>query len=233
MAKTKTNSWAVLLVAAGQSKRLKSPVPKPFLYLDTKRTLLDLCLAAFKRVPGLAHVVVVTRPDYFVKAGKALTEAGLSGTVTAGGKEREDSVLKGLQVVPPGVKMVLVHDAARPFIAMEVIKRVLTETAKSGAAIPVVPVKDTLKVVAGNKVVKTLNRSSLRAVQTPQGFRVEVLKKAFSKLGKRASLMTDDAAVAEAAGFTVKVVDGDAVNFKVTTPDDLKQAKELLAQKKR
>ena len=157
----------------------------------------------------------------------------MSGTVTAGGKEREDSVLNGLRVVPPGVKMVLVHDAARPFISMEVIKRVLAETAKSGAAIPVVPVKDTLKVVAGNKVVRTLNRSTLRAVQTPQGFRVEVLKKAFSKLGKKASLMTVDAAVAEAAGFTVKVVEGDAVNFKITTPDDLKQAKELLAKKKR
>jgi 2-C-methyl-D-erythritol 4-phosphate cytidylyltransferase len=233
MAKTKTHSWAVLLVAAGQSKRLKSPVPKPFLYLDLKRTLLDLCLAAFKRVPGLAHVVIVTRPDYFVKAGKALTEAGLSGTVTAGGQEREDSVLSGLRVVPPGVKMVLVHDAARPFVSNEVIKRVLTETTKSGAAIPVVPVKDTLKVVAGNKVVKTLDRASLRAVQTPQGFQIEVLKKAFSKLGKKASLMTDDAAVAEAAGFKVKVVDGDSLNFKITTPDYLKQAKELLAKKKR
>ncbi len=233
MAKTKTNSWAVLLVAAGQSKRLKSPVPKPFLYLDLKRTLLDLCLVAFKRVPGLTHVVIVTRPDYFAKAGKALTEAGLSGTVTAGGKEREDSVRNGLQVVPPGVKMVLVHDAARPFISTEVIKRVLSETAKSGAVIPVVPVKDTLKVVTGNKVIKTLDRSTLRAVQTPQGFKVEVLKKAFSKLGKKASLMTDDAAVAEAAGFKVKVVEGDTLNFKITTPDDLKQAKELLAKKKR
>lgn len=231
--KTKTDAWAVLLVAAGQSKRLKSPVPKPFLYLDSKRTLLDLCLAAFKSVPGLAHVIIVTKADYLARAGKALTEAGLSGTVTLGGVEREDSVWNGLRVVPPGVSMVLVHDAARPFVSAEVIQRVLAEVKKSGAAIPVVPVKDTLKVVAGNRVLRTLDRSTLRAVQTPQGFQVEVLKKAFLKLGKKASRMTDDAAVVEAVGVKVKVVEGSEMNFKVTTPDDLKQAKELLAQKKR
>jgi len=104
----------------------------------------------------------------------------------------------------------------------------LNETKKSGAAIPVVAVKDTLKVVAGDKVVKTLDRSIMRAVQTPQGFRTELLKKAFQKLGRKASTMTDDAAVLEAVGGRVKVVEGDVVNFKVTTPEDLKQAKELL-----
>jgi 2-C-methyl-D-erythritol 4-phosphate cytidylyltransferase len=225
-------SWAVLLVAAGQSKRLKSPVPKPFLYLDSKRTLLDLCLAAFKKVPGLDYVIIVTRKDYLGRAGQALTEAGLSGIVTLGGNQREDSVWQGLQVVPPGIKTVLVHDAARPFVSADVIRRVLNETAKSGAVIPVVPVKDTLKVVVGNKVFKTLDRSTLRAVQTPQGFEVSLLKKAFLKLGKKASLMTDDAAVVEAVGIRVKVVEGDVLNFKVTTLEDLKQAKERLLKRK-
>ncbi len=224
--------WALLLVAAGQSKRLKSPVPKPFLYLDSKRTMLDLCLAAFKKVRGLDYVIIVTRKDYFGRAGQALTEAGLSGIVTLGGEQREDSVWQGLQAVPPGIKNVLIHDAARPFVSTEVIERVLTETDKSGAAIPAVLVKDTLKVVAGDKVVKTLDRSTLRAAQTPQGFEVGLLKKAFKKLGKKASDMTDDAAIVEAAGIRVKIVDGDVINFKVTTPDDLKQAKDTLLKKK-
>jgi 2-C-methyl-D-erythritol 4-phosphate cytidylyltransferase len=224
--------WALLLVAAGQSKRLKSPVSKPFLHLDSKRTMLDLCLAAFKKVPGLDYVIIVTRKDYLGRAGKALTEAGLSGIVTLGGEQREDSVWQGLQAVPPGVKMVLIHDAARPFVSTAVIDKVLTETAQSGAAIPVIPVKDTLKVVSGDKVVKTLDRSTLRAVQTPQGFEVDLLKRAFQKLGKKASSMTDDAAIVEAAGISVKVVEGDVLNFKVTTPDDLKQAKGLLFKKK-
>jgi 2-C-methyl-D-erythritol 4-phosphate cytidylyltransferase len=224
--------WALLLVAAGQSKRLKSLIPKPFLHLDSKRTMLDLCLAAFKRVRGLDYVIIVTRKDFLGRAGQALTEAGLSGIVTLGGEQREDSVWHGLQAVPPNVNYVLIHDAARPFVSTVVIKKVLTETAKSGAAIPVVPVKDTLKVVTGDKVVKTLDRSTLRAVQTPQGFEVKLLKKAFKKLGKKASSMTDDAAIVEAAGIRVKVVDGDVVNFKITTPDDLKQAKDLLLKKK-
>lgn len=230
--KPKNSAWAVLLVAAGQSKRLKSPIPKPFLHLDSKRTMLDLCLAAFKKVSGLAYVIIVTRKDYRGRAGQALTEAGLSGIVTLGGDQREDSVWQGLQAVPPGINKVLIHDAARPFVPIEVIQRVLNETIKSGAAIPVVPVKDTLKIVVGDKVIKTLDRSSLRAVQTPQGFEVSLLKKAFKKLGKKTSYMTDDAAIVEAAGIRVKVVDGDVANFKVTTPDDLKQAKERLAQKR-
>jgi 2-C-methyl-D-erythritol 4-phosphate cytidylyltransferase len=230
--KPKNSAWAVLLVAAGQSKRLKSPIPKPFLHLDSKRTMLDLCLVAFKKVSGLAYVIIVTRKDYRGRAGQALTEAGLSGIVTLGGDQREDSVWQGLQAVPPGINKVLIHDAARPFVSTEVIQRVLNETIKSGAAIPVVPVKDTLKVVVGDKVIKTLDRSSLRAVQTPQGFEVGLLKKAFKKLGKKASDMTDDAAIVEAAGIRVKVVDGDVANFKVTTPDDLKQAKDLLLKKK-
>jgi 2-C-methyl-D-erythritol 4-phosphate cytidylyltransferase len=215
-------------VAAGQSKRLKSRVPKPFLYLDRQRTLLDLCLEAYRKVPGLTHVVVVTGKDHFLKVGEALKRAGLPGTVTAGGAQREDSVRLGLKVLPPNVKYVLVHDAARPLISPAVIVRVLKETIKSGAAIPVVPVKDTLKVVSGNRVTKTLERASLRAVQTPQGFKAELLIKAFKKLGKKASLMTDDAAVVEAAGGKVKVVDGDLLNFKVTTPEDLRQAREHL-----
>jgi 2-C-methyl-D-erythritol 4-phosphate cytidylyltransferase len=231
--KSNNSTWAVLLVAAGQSKRLKSPIPKPFLHLDSKRTMLDLCLTAFKKVPGLGYVIIVTRKDYLSRAGQALTEAGLSGIVTLGGEQREDSVWRGLQAVPPGIYTVLIHDAARPFVSTEVIQRVLNETAKSGAAIPVVPVKDTLKVVSGDKVIKTLDRSTLRAVQTPQGFEVGILKRAFLKLGKKASHMTDDAAIVEAVGIRVKTVDGDAMNFKVTTPDDLKQAKERFAKKKR
>ncbi len=192
---------------------------------------MDLCLAVFKKVPGLAYTVVVTQRDYVFEAAGLVLKAGLPGVVTVGGEQREDSVKRGLEVIPPGVMYVLVHDAARPFVPVSVVTAVLKETKKSGAAIPVMPVKDTLKMVVGNQVVKTLDRATLRAVQTPQGFRTELLKKAFQKLGSKASSMTDDAAVFEAVGGRVKVVDGDAVNFKVTTPDDLQKARELLKKK--
>lgn len=215
-------------MAAGQSKRLKSRVPKPFLYIDHRRTMLDMCLEAFGKVPGLAYVVIVTRDEYMEQAIQAIHRWKLAGIVTKGGKEREDSVAQGLGVVPPGVKTVLIHDAARPLVSPGVIQRVLEAAQRSGAAIPVIPVKDTLKVISPNQVIKTLDRTKIGAVQTPQGFKLAILKKAFKKLGKKASRLTDDSAVVEAAGVKVKVVEGDLLNFKVTTPDDLRHVKDLV-----
>ena len=231
MKKAKSKSikpWAAIIVAAGQSKRLKTPVPKPFLYIDHRRTLLDMCLESFRQVPGLAYVIIVTQDEYMEQAIQAIYRWKLAGIVTKGGAEREDSVRLGLSVVPPGVQQVLIHDAARPLVSPGVIQRVLDAAVKSGAAIPVIPVKDTLKVISSGKVVKTLDRTKIGAVQTPQGFKLSILKKAFKKLGQRASRLTDDSAVVEAAGFKVKVVEGDLLNFKVTTPDDLRHVKDLV-----
>jgi 2-C-methyl-D-erythritol 4-phosphate cytidylyltransferase len=220
--------WAAIIVAAGQSTRLKSPLPKPFLKLDGKRTMLDLCLSSFKQVKGLACVVVVTQKDYLEKAILHLYRQGLPGIACVGGKEREDSVLRGLLVVPKGIQTVLVHDAARPFVSPRLIESVLESAVLWGATIPGLPVKDTLKVVQKGKVINTLDRDSVMAVQTPQGFRAELLKRAFLKTASRRSKFTDDAAVVEAAGFSVRMVEGDPLNFKVTTPDDLEQAKLLV-----
>ncbi len=224
----KTQPWAAIIVAAGQSKRLKSQTPKPFLYIDHRRTMLDMCLEAFRQVPGLAYVIIVTRHEYLEQAIQAIYRWKLAGIVTKGGAEREDSVRLGLEVVPPGVKHVLIHDAARPLVSPGIIHRVLEGAARFGAVIPVIPVKDTLKMVSGGKVVKTLDRSKIGAVQTPQGFKLAILRKAFRKLGRKASRLTDDAAVVEAAGMKVRVVEGDLLNFKVTTPDDLRHAKDLV-----
>ncbi|HUO58310.1 MAG TPA: 2-C-methyl-D-erythritol 4-phosphate cytidylyltransferase [bacterium] len=224
----KIQPWAAVIVAAGQSKRLKSHIPKPFLYIDHRRTMLDMCLESFGKVPGLAYVIIVTTQDYMEQALQAIYRWKLPGIVTKGGEEREDSVRNGLEVVPPGVRHVLIHDAARPLVGPAVIERVLEMASRSGAAIPVIPVKDTLKILSNGRVVKTLDRSKIGAVQTPQGFKLTTLKKAFKKLGRKASRLTDDAAVVEAAGMKVKVVQGDLLNFKVTTPDDLRHVKDLV-----
>jgi 2-C-methyl-D-erythritol 4-phosphate cytidylyltransferase len=224
----KIQPWAALIVAAGQSKRLKSPTPKPFLYIDHRRTMLDMCLESFRQVPGLAYVIIVTRHEYLEQAIQAIYRWKLAGIVAKGGAEREDSVQRGLEVVPPGVKHVLIHDAARPLVSPGLIERVLEGASRWGAVIPVIPVKDTLKVVAGGKVVKTLDRSKIGAVQTPQGFKLSLLRKAFKKLGRKASRLTDDAAVVEATGARVRVVEGDLLNFKVTTPEDLRHVKDLV-----
>ncbi len=221
-------TWAAIIVAAGKSKRLKSPVPKPFLRVDGQKTMLDLCLKSFRKAGGLGSVVVVTQPAYLERAAQAIQRAGLRGLAVEGGKEREDSVLRGLLVLPPALKYVLVHDAARPLVKPAVIQRVLKALRGWGAVIPAVPVADTLKAVSGSRVVKTLDRSALRAVQTPQGFRLPLLRKAFWKGGPQGSRLTDDAAVAEAAGYSVHVVEGDSLNFKVTTPEDLQRLRNIV-----
>jgi 2-C-methyl-D-erythritol 4-phosphate cytidylyltransferase len=226
--KQKKYPWAAVIVAAGKSKRLNSRVPKPFMYVDHRRTLLDMCLEAFRQVPGLAFVVVATPEDYMEQAMQAIYRWKLDGIVTKGGKEREDSVQNCLAVIPPGVKYVLVHDAARPLVVPAVIQGVLQAAMRSGAAIPIIPVKDTLKVIRGEKVVKTLDRALIGAVQTPQGFKLSLLRKAFKKVGRRASGMTDDSTVVEAAGMRVRVVEGGLLNFKVTTPEDFQHVKDLV-----
>lgn len=225
----KTVPWAVVVVAAGLSKRLKSRVPKPFLPLKGRLNMIDLSLAACRKVPGLSFVSVVTRPGYFAPALRSVKAAGVPGLVVEGGAQREDSVLRGLLTVPEAAKVVLVHDAARPFVSPDLIRRVLEGARREGACVPGLPVQDTVKECRpGGRVVRTLDRSRLVAVQTPQGFRPSVILGAFLKVGKARSRMTDDAQVAEAAGFPVRVVAGDPLNFKVTTPEDLQRARQLL-----
>jgi 2-C-methyl-D-erythritol 4-phosphate cytidylyltransferase len=226
--KVASKSWALVVVAAGSSQRLKSSVPKPYLTLHKGRTVLEISLEAFRRVPGLRYSVVVTRKDYLDQAFSILKRMGMAGRSVEGGAEREDSVALGLEAVPPGIPLVLIHDAARPFVSSEIIEGVFQGAAKWGAVVPGVPVTDTIKLTRPDgKVVSTLPRQLLSAVQTPQGFKTEVLRKAFKKLGRRRSKMTDDGAVAQEAGFTVHVVPGEPGNFKITTPHDLHRARNL------
>jgi 2-C-methyl-D-erythritol 4-phosphate cytidylyltransferase len=171
----------------------------------------------------------VTRRDYLDKAFGFLKRMGLPGRSVEGGKEREDSVALGLEAVPPGIPLVLVHDAARPFVSAAVIEGVLAGAARWGAVVPGIPVTDTIKLTRPDgKVVSTLPRPLLAAVQTPQGFKTELLQKAFRKLGRRCSKLTDDGAVAQAAGYSVRIVPGDLGNFKITTPQDLYRARHLM-----
>lgn len=226
--KESRGTWALVVVAAGSSKRLQSAVPKPYLRLGGKRTVLEASLRAFQRVPGLRYAVVVTRKDYLDRAFKILKGLGIPGRSVEGGAEREDSVALGLEAVPPGIPLTLIHDAARPFVSREVIEGVIEGAAKWGAVVPGIPVTDTIKLTRPDgRIVSTLPRPLLTAVQTPQGFRSELLRRAFRRLGNRRSKLTDDGAVAQAAGYPVRVVAGDLHNFKITTPKDLEAARRL------
>ena len=150
--------------------------------------------------------------------------------MVAGGSSRQESVAAGLNALSDKVKLAAIHDGARPLVQWQVIDRVVRAANTYGAAAPAVPVKDTIKVVQGGVVNHTPDRSTLRAVQTPQVFDLDLLRGALQKAREDGAEVTDDCSAVERLGMSVKIVEGDERNLKVTTPMDLKIAQMLLEE---
>lgn len=214
-----------VLPAAGSGVRLGAGVPKAFVELAGVPMLV-------RAVDGLLasgvvdHVVVVVPVDEVDGAAALLPARPV--TVVAGGADRTASVAAGLAAIGPEVEIVLVHDAARPLTPADVVSRVVAAVrAGAPAVVPVLPVADTIKQVdPAGVVVSTVDRSALRAVQTPQGFRAPDLRRAYAGVPDP---RTDDAGLVEALGDPVATVPGDPLAFKVTTAWDLRIAGLLLA----
>jgi 2-C-methyl-D-erythritol 4-phosphate cytidylyltransferase len=226
------SSVGVVVVAAGSGSRLGARVPKAFVRL-AGRPLLTYAVATVARLPHLRSLVVVAPPGHTdpSDAGDPLWDGVVlpeGARVVPGGADRTDSVAAGLAAVDDGCDVVLVHDAARCLTPLDVFERVVAAVAAGAAgAVPGLPLVDTVKTVdETGRITGTPDRAGLRAVQTPQGFRREVLLTAY-RSGLRA---TDDAALVERCGDHVVVVDGDPLAFKVTTPEDLERAERLLAR---
>lgn len=226
----------VIVVAAGSGQRLGQGIPKARV-LCGGRTLLQHSLEAVV-ASGVAAVVVAVLPagdtvlsDVVARAEQASGDSGPRISAVTGGATRSASVRAGLEALPPSVGVVLVHDAARALTPPAVFQRVAAAV-RSGApaVIPVLPVVDTVKTVEGDVVTATPDRATLRAVQTPQGFAADRLRAAHAGPSAGDPGVTDDAMLMEAGGTTVRVVDGDALAFKVTTPLDLVVAEAVLAQ---
>lgn len=211
---------AVVVVAAGTGSRLAAGVPKAFVDLDG-RTMLEHALDA---IPDDARVVVVVAPTR--RDATAETLAGRA-EVVAGGDTRQASVAAGLAALTDEVRVVLVHDAARPFMPRAVFDRVRAAVAATGAGVvPALPVADTVKRVdSDGSVVETVPRDELRAVQTPQGFPRDALVAAYAHASQE---YTDDAALFQANGGRVIAIEGDADGAKITTAGDLAQARRHL-----
>jgi 2-C-methyl-D-erythritol 4-phosphate cytidylyltransferase len=144
--------------------------------------------------------------------------------ITAGGEERQDSVAAGLALVGDS-DLVLVHDAARPFATLDLFNRCIEAAAESGAAIAALPAKDTIKVATHEQTIReTIDRSGVWLAQTPQVFRVDLLKRAYEQARRDKILGTDEAALVERLGASVRLVAGEEANRKITTPDDLEWA---------
>jgi 2-C-methyl-D-erythritol 4-phosphate cytidylyltransferase/2-C-methyl-D-erythritol 2,4-cyclodiphosphate synthase len=217
------------VVAAGSGTRLAAGAPKAFVGIDA-HTILRHALRGVFAAP-LAQVVIVAPPE---RHGDALTDAYAEAgdrrdlvSVVDGGTTRQASVAAGLRAVWPDVEVVLVHDAARALTPPDVFARVIAAIdGGADAALPVVPVVDTIKRVDGGLVVDGVDRDALAAAQTPQGFRRDVLDAAYAA---PAGEFTDDTALVQAAGRSVVTVAGDARSFKITTPEDLERARGLVS----
>lgn len=237
---TKTKPRVIALIAAaGQGTRLGAEVPKAYVELRG-RTLLERSVRALLASGVVDEVIVLVSPDMEPEAARIIGRidtAGAKDTTNAapirlvhGGSERADSVWAGLQAIPDDDAVVLIHDAARALtpaaMVRDVAKRVLEGTP---AAVPVVPVADTIKEVAADAVVSTPDRSRLRAVQTPQAFRLSALRQANLDYWAEQPefTATDDASLMEWHGERVATVPGDTLAFKITTPIDLTLAHAL------
>lgn len=219
-----------ILVAAGRGERLGGARPKAFVPVGG-RALLRWAAEAFDRVPAVDKIVAVVPAEELDTAGALLGGLRTPCAIVPGGARRQDSVRAGLAAAPPGFDgLVLVHDAARPFVDTPVIDAVIHGARAVGAALPVMPVVDTVKHVVDGLVVRTLERSVLFGAQTPQGFSYRLLVAAYDSADTAGLTVTDEAMALEHAGKAVRAVPGSGRNRKITTPEDLAWAEALVAQ---
>lgn len=223
---------AAIIVAAGGSTRMEG-VDKLFAPIGS-RPVLALSLDAFQRSPATAAIVVVASPANITRAQRLVEEGGFSkvAAVCPGGARRQDSVRAGLEVLAghpraPSWRYVAVHDGARPFVTPALIQRGLEAARRHGAAVPVLPLADTVKEVSPEDLVlRTLDRRRLRLAQTPQVFAYGLLMRAHREV---TADVTDDAAMFELLGLPVVTFPGSPQNVKITTPADLETARALAA----
>lgn len=228
-----------LIVAAGAGVRMGAARPKAFLEL-AGRPLLDYSLTAFAAHPSIDGIVLVV-PEALLGPARALADRHPKlESAAAGGERRQDSVVAGLRLIAgaSGAEaddLVLVHDAARPLVSPELIDTVIEAAARTGAAVPGLAPSDTVREVGpgpGGRIMAAtrLDRDRLVLTQTPQGFRLGILRQAHERgLSAGGALVSDDASLVEALGREVEIVPGSRLNLKITSPEDMVVAAALLS----
>lgn len=217
-----------VIVAAGSASRMGG-IDKVMAQLKGEPMILRT-VRAFQQCDAVQEIVIVTREDLIRPISSLCAQMDKVKAVVAGGKSRQESVWLGLNALSKDVKLAAIHDGARPLISNAVIDRTVRAAHTYGAAAPAVPVKDTIKVVKSGLVMATPDRANLRAVQTPQVFDFDLLRGALKKAEEENASLTDDCSAVERMGMSVKIVEGEERNLKVTTPLDLKIAEMLLEE---
>ena len=219
---------AAVIVAAGTASRMGG-IDKVMAPLGGEPMIVRT-VRAFQQCDGIREIVIVTREDLICTTMELCAHCDKVKAVVMGGGSRQDSVQAGLNALSKRVRLVAVHDGARPLITWQVIDRAVRAANTYGAAAPAIPVKDTIKAVRGGIVTATPDRSKLQAVQTPQVFDFDLLRAALKKARQDGAVITDDCSAVERLGMSVKIVAGDERNIKVTTPMDLEIAQMLLEE---
>ncbi|MBT2689895.1 2-C-methyl-D-erythritol 4-phosphate cytidylyltransferase [Bacillus sp. ISL-47] len=225
-------SYQVILPAAGQGKRMGAGKNKLLLKIGEIPVFIHT-LRVFENDSECAGIYLAINPQDEEEIRVLLTEHNIT-KVTAlipGGEERQHSVYNAAKAVA-GEGIVLVHDAARPFITQDLLRPLVKMAEKKGAAVLAVPLKDTVKKADGNLIAETLERSCLWAVQTPQAFRISALKEAHQKAEEEHFFGTDDASLVERLGKEVMIVEGSYDNIKLTTPEDIYFAEAIMKKRK-
>ena len=219
-----------VIVAAGSASRMGG-IDKVMAELEGE-PMICRTVRAFQQCDAIKEIVIVTREDLIIPIGELCREMSKVKAVVAGGKSRQESVEFGLKALSKQVKLAAIHDGARPLVTVELIDRVARTAHSSGAAAPAIPVKDTIKTVQGGIVKNTPDRSTLFAIQTPQIVDFDLLRGALKKAELDGAQVTDDCSAVERMKMSVRIVEGDERNLKVTTPMDLKVAQMLLEEEK-
>lgn len=213
--------FALVITAAGKGLRFGAPVPKQFCEIDGVPVLIKTCLV-FAELPEINECVITVHLDYLTHTQELLEQYGLSNRfkLQVGGDTRFESVKNGVEALPDDVEYVLIHDAARPFLTQELLKRLLKGVVGHDVLIPVMPITDTIKRVEHGMVIETVNRDEYVTVQTPQVFRKRVLQAAYNEV-KNSVGFTDEAMLMEAYGVSVNTIFGEVNNIKITYMSDI------------
>jgi 2-C-methyl-D-erythritol 4-phosphate cytidylyltransferase len=223
-----------IIVAAGKSKRIKDKLPKQFLKIG-KKPVLAHTLESFEKCEEVDEIILVVSEDWLTYCSTEVVdkyEFKKIKRVISGGEKRQDSVYKALVAVPNNTSIVVIHDGVRPLLNPSKITESIKICKECQAVILAVPVKETVKRIEDGSVHTTLNRERLWNAQTPQVFDYKILLDAFGKAKVDGFTGTDDASLVERLGVEVKIIEGDYDNIKITTPEDLILAEEILKKRK-
>ncbi len=226
----KTRRNTALVVAAGGGSRFGGELPKQFADLSGKPMIM-YCLELFERCNLIDEVILVVAEDYLVYASQEIVDRfrlKKINKLTTGGESRQESVLAGLSACQLGADLVVIHDAVRPLLAMDLLRKTIEKAAETGAAILAVPSQESVKMVEGGSIVRTLIRDTVWIAQTPQAFRFEKILDAHRRAEAAGNEATDDSELYEQYCGRVSVVHGSYNNIKITTRGDLILAAELL-----